>query len=927
MADEEELFDLWKTGVLTEAQYKLLSSDQGASVIQGSKIDGDVDVGGHMAGRDLTVVEHADTVVTAPSPEETHKNQVAAQRDLYLNSLQNWCNALPLSALGDGSQKKRTLAQVYTALDTKTQIKADDQPHDDPEVKLQPLPAMQAAIDSSRMVLLGAPGSGKSSFVMHLAAMVAQKDPALPSSWHRLLPLFVRLRDIAPALNQLKIANEETLTDKEQKALRDVLFNRWQEELRERYAPLLADDLGKLFNKGGIMLVFDGLDEVPEATRQRAVHAVTAAIDEHKNCTHVFVTCRVRSYTDKIRLKQFTHHTLADFDQDKIKLFVEAWYAAQDQLQEKEKRQRVQDLQQAALGNDLSDMAKNPMLLTTMAIIHQKNTQLPKGRVRVYNEAVTTLLQRWQTGKGLPVSAALKDVIDDDGQLRRIVERIAYEAHLLQEGSAEQDKKRSADISRGSLLDLLDDSVYLGDLALVGEFLDYIDMRAGLLVGYGGAHREKPAYYGFPHRTFQEYLAGCYLVSLPDVDGTYLKKMKAGDYWYLAGQLGIEEWVHVRRADVQARKLAYALCPFSPPKTAVHWRALLLSGHAALALGKPKIEQDEAQDGGAVYWKRLWERIASALHSPLPLLERVEASNLLLKMGDKRVGVGLTGKLPDIALCYVARGPFMMGSGDADRDAQDHEKPLHELDIPYDFWIGQYPVTVAQWRAFCESGHKMRNKSSLADPDNHPVRRVSWDEAIVFCEWLTAQFEHLLPDGYIVTLPSEAEWEKAARGGLRISERAHVTRLTSGEVSTVPTGLATIKNTMPERKRPWGDAISADDANGKASELNTTCAAGIFAGNESPYGAIDMVGNVWEWTRSIWGSSYSDPIPYPYQISKAREDVELRRAIRVLRGGSLASNNSRLRCAARAQGYQSRGYSRNGFRVCVRPHFPSHSEP
>jgi len=146
------------------------------------------------------------------------------------------------------------------------------------------------------------------------------------------------------------------------------------------------------------------------------------------------------------------------------------------------------------------------MLLTTMALIHQREVELPKERVRLYSLAVQVLLTRWQQRKGLAVSPELATVLGDDLKLRSILERLAYAAHQGQEHS------RAADLQRKDLLEILEYPPYLGDVGLAAEFLDYVDQRAGLLVGQGGDDEgHAPQTYAFPHRTFQEYLAGCYM--------------------------------------------------------------------------------------------------------------------------------------------------------------------------------------------------------------------------------------------------------------------------------------------------------------------------------------------------------------------------------------------------------------------------------
>ena len=145
-----------------------------------------------------------------------------------------------------------------------------------------------------------------------------------------------------------------------------------------------------------------------------------------------------------------------------------------------------------------------------MAIIHQEDIGLPRQRVCLYSRVVDVLLRRWQKRKTgeqrLAPSAALSDFLKDDLRLRATMERLAYEAHRLGKGVEE-----AADLTRGDALTLLDAPEYLGSTALATEFLDYVDQRAGLLVGRGG-EAQRPTSYAFPHRTFQEYLAGCYLV-------------------------------------------------------------------------------------------------------------------------------------------------------------------------------------------------------------------------------------------------------------------------------------------------------------------------------------------------------------------------------------------------------------------------------
>src|SRR5262249_2901958 len=152
----------------------------------------------------------------------------------------------------------------------------------------------------------------------------------------------------------------------------------------------------------------------------------------------------------------------------------------------------------------------NPMMLTTMAIIHQRDIGLPRERVRLYRQAVDVLLRRWQqskTGKTEIVPQPdLVAVLDEERRLLPIVQALAYAAHRSRQG-----EQMVSDVPREAALLLLEQPAYLGDIGLAHAFLDYVDHRAGLLVGRGGAP-ERPVTYSFPHRIFQEYLAACHLL-------------------------------------------------------------------------------------------------------------------------------------------------------------------------------------------------------------------------------------------------------------------------------------------------------------------------------------------------------------------------------------------------------------------------------
>jgi formylglycine-generating enzyme required for sulfatase activity len=253
------------------------------------------------------------------------------------------------------------------------------------------------------------------------------------------------------------------------------------------------------------------------------------------------------------------------------------------------------------------------------------------------------------------------------------------------------------------------------------------------------------------------------------------------------------------------------------------------------------------------------------------------------------VGVREDG-LPDIQWCEVPVGTFLMGSSENDAEAYGDEKPQHELTLPT-YYVSRYPVTVAQFRVFVEESGYEVDARSLDDSDNYPVRYVSWHDANAYCQWLTQHLfdgkgvsellRTLVQDGgYRVRLPSEAEWEKAARG-------------TDG------------------RRYPWGADPNSNRANYVDTGIGDTSAVGCFSGGVSPYGVEEMIGNVWEWTRSLRDN-------YPYDPADGREDANAG-GPRVLRGGAFDLSSRNVRCASRGGLSPDLRFGLSGVRVVVSP--------
>jgi formylglycine-generating enzyme required for sulfatase activity len=241
----------------------------------------------------------------------------------------------------------------------------------------------------------------------------------------------------------------------------------------------------------------------------------------------------------------------------------------------------------------------------------------------------------------------------------------------------------------------------------------------------------------------------------------------------------------------------------------------------------------------------------------------------------KALGLGRHFAQPEMV--PIPAGEFLMGSDPTqDRDARDDEQPQHSLYLP-DYYIARTPVTNAQYAVFLQAtDHELpqlwRRARPLGGRDDHPVVGVSWHDAIAYCDWLSEV------TGKPYCLPSEAEWEKGARG-------------TDGRIY------------------PWGDEWDPARCNTWEAGTGDTTPAGAYPAGASFYGLFDMAGNVLEWTRSLYRA-------YPYDPKDGREDLDSG-SRRVLRGGSFLDVAKLVRCACCIRDVPSNRDGVKGFRVCI----------
>jgi iron(II)-dependent oxidoreductase len=233
-------------------------------------------------------------------------------------------------------------------------------------------------------------------------------------------------------------------------------------------------------------------------------------------------------------------------------------------------------------------------------------------------------------------------------------------------------------------------------------------------------------------------------------------------------------------------------------------------------------------------------------------------------------------------MVYIPEGEFIMGTSDAQIDALllqfpdwatvtyrswlDYEKPQRRVYLD-GYWIYKHEVTVTQYRKFCdETGHQMPEAPLWGWQDNHPIVYVSWDDAVAYCQWAG------------VELPTEAQWEKAARG-------------TDGRIY------------------PWGNEWDASKCNNYNTGPKRTTPVGSYPQGASPYGLMDMAGNVWEWCADWYDEKDYASAPGRNPQGPASGTW------RMLRGGSEGSDNPLLlHTASRNRNNPLRWFVDVGFR-------------
>jgi formylglycine-generating enzyme required for sulfatase activity len=742
----------------------------------------------------------------------------------------------------------------------------------------EPRPVLDLLKHNDGLVLLGDPGAGKTTFVKFAALALATGQGEALGLGAR-LPVLLPVSAYASALAAGDIS----------------LIPFIARYYHDRGVELpLEGMLEEAFGKGGVLLFLDGLDEVRELERRHlVVERVRDFYSFHRKAGNKFVlTSRIVGYREvRPAAEGLAECTLVDFDDAEIESFVGRWTAAVEKAAGGETRvaaleaQRERDELLASIRRNpgVRSLASNPLLLTILALMKRQGVSLPERRVHLYETYIETLLKHWNLARSLGGRSG-RDL--DLVETMKILPPLALWMHRASPGVG---LVREGDLLR-ELERIYQERRHEDPAAAARHFLEDVREHTALLLDRGGRQ------YGFIHLTFQEYLAAVALAQKgqqgiePVVEA--LAEHVGQPTWHEVTLLTIGYLGVVQQRDEAASAVLEELIRRAPGPAG---EAMVLAGQAVADAGVAGVTRPSR--------KKVIEGLLQVLRDDrIEAPRRAAAGQALAAIGDPRPEVVT---VDGMHLCLVPAGPCLLGSEDAEDIAQDCEKPLHRYDISYDFRIGRYPVTVAQL-------HEWKVELAGSQVSNQPAGMVTWHEARTFCDWLTERWRKagLLEPGWTVRLPSEAEWQKAARGGLKVPAAP-----VSGPMADSPAVPVLEDNRLPARLFPWGNQMDPDRANQRETGIGETSAVGCFPSGASPYGCEEMGGNVWEWTRSLFAG-----YPYPSKPEeRARREDPASAGARVLLGGSYLGTPTENRCAARLGEFPTLRDKLIGFRVVVAP--------
>ena len=644
------------------------------------------------------------------------------------------------------------------------------------------IPLQEALLAHRKLLVVGDPGAGKSTFLKRVAFQLCQ-------SWAEGAPLPVRIE--AAVLSAYIVQQHEAKLGPADPASPEWIPVFVGAQCNEKNRGLGSDYFRARLKAGGCHVLIDGLDETPdEPSRLRLVNLIRQAAAAFDECKFV-VTSRPEG---KAPIAGFEEALIGDLEPEAIRAFLAK--LAKQLYPEDETRESTFRAELEATVNgrrEIRKMTRNPVMLTALAVLQHNNVKLPEKRVDLYGSILDWLSkQRAKPGRKPAADCLLR------------LRELALEMQNQEEGRQKQAPLEWA----GEKL-----ARQFANRDAAERFLRAEQADSGIVVSRG----RDIAYW---HLTFQEYLAALEIAGWEDVD--QYKLLLAGEN----PKIYRPEW---RETVLLYGGLLYNL---GPPKVHALLRKVLdTMGEQPSLAGRAKcVGLIGALLPDLVGYKVADQRYAESLRlvmdifdaeksQSVPFPDRLAAAEALGQAGDPRLAEHKWVDIPESRGYWIGAQKTNQQGRNYDDEAYDDETPPRQVNLE-PFRIGKYPVTVSQYLTFVDEGTvPNREPKNWAEQQEHPSRpvvRVTWHQATAYCQWAGGR------------LPTEEEWERAARG---------------------PQGT----------KYPWGnEGIDTARANFFESRIGHPTPVGLYPLGVSAEGAYDLVGNVFEWTSSPWSKSSAE---------------------------------------------------------------------